>query len=74
MEHRLKDSPWRQSESVESWRKKGGGPAALATPSEDLVSLETVGVAVRRERRRGSEERMMVLMVGRDAVVVVFCK
>merc|ERR1719253_617331 len=32
MEQRRKSSPARHSESLESWRKNGGGPWALATP------------------------------------------
>lgn len=56
MEQRLKDSPWRQSESVESWRKKGGGPCALVTPSA-FLSAEWAGVgkAVRRRKKRRSD-------------------
>ena len=72
MEQRLKVSPDRQSESVESWRKKGGGPCALVTPAEsDLVSVLVSAAAadvvaalvIMMARKRGREDGG--LMIGR---------
>ncbi len=68
MEQRRKVSPWRQSESVESWRKKGGGPWALVTPEKEEVlgsslALAAWVVVVKRPR--------MERRVGRDVILIV---
>lgn len=69
MEQRRKVSPWRQSESVESWRKKGGGPWALVTPEEEEVlgsSLALAAWVVVVVKRPRMERR-----VGRDVILIV---
>ena len=71
MEQRLKVSPDRQSESVESWRKKGGGPWALVTPAEsDLVSVLVSAAAadvvaalvMMMARKRGREDGGLIVV------------
>ena len=63
MEQRRKSSPARQSESVESWRKKGGGPWALVTPApaeSDLASSAADAAAMRL--RKIDREVVLILI------------
>ena len=79
IEHRRKSSPERQSESDESWRKKGGGPWALATPevevgvsafsADDAAAATTVvdEMAKRKKKmpmKKGRQKEDLLMMIG----------
>ena len=76
MEHRRKSSPERQSESDESWRKKGGGPWALATPevevgvsvfSDDDAAVTVIDKMAERKKKmpmkKGREREGLLMMI-----------
>ncbi len=78
MEHRRKSSPERQSESDESWRKKGGGPWALATPEvevevsvfsdDDAAAAKDIDEMAKRKKKmpmkKGTEREGLLMMIG----------